>query len=438
MVGGDSQRHLPRALSTLLVVALIGVFVGVGATLWLRLDPTQKPNLPTVSTYQPFLDDYVVYWSAGRMVLDSQASGLYKPTAVRYVQATSTGQRTWQVAELPFFNPPFIAAMLAPLALLPVKTSALLFMALSLVGLALTLRYLLRDMSKLEAGLWTLGIATSMPFYYTLLHGQFSFLLLALFTGVYVLLKRRSDAAAGALLALLLMKPQLLLLPLVILVVDRRFVALRGFTIAAVVLGLCSLLIAGVGGSFDYVRLMAEATGWHNQDGIAIYAMFGWNAFFADLLNNAHFTLVTILSLAATLGTIGFCAATWRSTSLRQDESSFDLRYAVLMLGTLLISPHLYGQDLIIAVLPALLIYRSARDPKAKLRMAATFVFAWCLMYEHFNLLHATGLNFVTMMMFGLALYAALRLRVLDRLIALVASLCQAHLESAPVYDEAS
>ena len=438
MVGGDSQRRLHRALSTLLVVALIGVFVGVGATLWLRLDPTQKPNLPTVTTYQPFLDDYVVYWSAGRMALESEASGLYNQAAIRYVQASATGQPSWQVADLPFFNPPFIAAMLAPFALLPIKTSAMLFMALSLGTLALTLRYLLRGLPKLEAGLWTLGILSSMPFYYTMLHGQFSFLLLALFTGVYVLLRRRSDAAAGALLALLLMKPQLLLLPLVILVVDKRFVALRGFAVAAAALGLCSLLVAGLSGSFAYVRLMADATGWHNQNGIAIYAMFGWNAFFTDLLHNTAFSLVTVLSLGAALGTIGFCAAAWRSTSQWRDEASFDLRYAVLMLGTLLISPHLYGQDLIIAVLPALLLYRSVRDPKMKLAMTGTFVLAWGLMYQHFTLLNATHLNFVTLMMFGLLLSGALRLRVLDRVIALVASVCQAHLENAPVYDEAS
>ncbi len=414
----------------------MGVFVWIGASLWSKLDPTHAPNLPTVTTYQPFLDDYVVYWSAGRMVLDSQAGHLYKQPSIRYVQATATGQPPWQVADLPFFNPPFIAAMLAPLALLPLKASALLFMALSLVALAVTLRYLLRGFSRLEVGLWTLGIVTSMPFYYTLLHGQFSFLLLALFTGVYVLLKRRSDAPAGALLALLLMKPQLLLLPLVILLVDRRFAALRSFTTAGLALGLCSLLVAGPGGSFAYVRLMADATRWHNQDGIAIYAMFGWNAFFTDLLNNAHFSLVTVLSLAAALGTITFCAAAWRSLPQRRDESTFDLRYAVLMLGTLLISPHLYGQDLIIGVLPALLIYRSAAEPKLKLGIAATFVLAWCLMYQHFSLLHATGINFVTLMMFGMALYAALRLRVFDRFIALVVSLCQAHLESAPLYDE--
>ncbi|HEX5368431.1 MAG TPA: glycosyltransferase family 87 protein [Dehalococcoidia bacterium] len=437
--GTRASWPLPRPVSLVVAIALIGVFVWIGSSLWSQLNPAQKPNLPTITIYHPILDDYVVYWSAGRMVVNGQAAHLYDQLEVKDVQAKATGQRRWEVVDLPFFNPPFIAAFMAPFALLPVKASALLFMALSLGGLALAMRQLLGGLSRLEVALWSVGIVSSMPFYYTLQHGQFSFLLLLLFTSVYFMLKRRNDAPAGAVLALLLMKPQLLLLPLIFLVADRRYAALRAFAITAGVLALSSLLVAGPGGSLDYVKLMVQATGWHNENGITIFAMFGWNAFFTDVLGNTDFSLVTLLALVAAIGTIGVCVASWRSASNR-DDTNFDLRYTVLMLGTLLVSPHLYGQDLIIGVLPLVLLYRSAYDSRMKLTLAATFVIAWGVMYQHFNLLNATGVNFVTLMMFGLLLLGAWQLQAFERLRLLAATFRASRVETASLYvnDEAS
>jgi hypothetical protein len=75
-----------------------------------------------------------------------------------------------------------------------------------------------------------------------------------------------------------------------------------------------------------------------------------------------------------------------------------------------------------------------------KLTLAATFVIAWGVMYQHFNMLNATGVNFVTLMMIGLLLLGAWQLQAFERLRLLAATFRASRVETASLYvnDEAS
>jgi hypothetical protein len=386
------------------------VFLWAGLSIWARLDPSREIALPTEENYNPFMDDYVVYWTAGRMVLDGNAGRLYDLDAVQSYQARATGQPSYDVALLPYFNPPFAAGALAVLAVLPLGVSAVVFTGVSLAALGAGLRFLLSRLeTRLEVVAWTLGVLSSMPIYYTLLHGQLSFLLFFLFVAVYILLKRGSDGLAGATLALLLLKPPLVLLPLLVLALNRRMEALRGFLTCATGLVVASLLVGGPSSLIAYPELLATATTWDDEAGILIWAMFGWNAFFEALTGPAGFPIPMLLAGAASIGTLVLCLRAWKGPWNAQSPD-FDVRYSILVLGVLLTSPHLYGQDLIIGVIPAALLYGAFRSNRDRLVIVALVLAIWAIMRVHVHLLDATGLNFVTLLIFAIFLVARARL----------------------------
>jgi hypothetical protein len=389
---------------------LLLVFLWAGLSIWARLDPSREIALPTEENYNPFMDDYVVYWTAGRMVLDGNAGRLYDLDAVQSYQARATGQPSYDVALLPYFNPPFAAGALAVLAVLPLGVSAVVFTGMSLAALGAGLRFLLSRLeTRLEVVAWTLGVLSSMPIYYALLHGQLSFLLFFLFVAVYILLKRGSDGLAGATLALLLLKPPLVLLPLLVLALNRRMEALRGFLTCATGLVVASLLVGGPSSLIAYPELLATATTWDDEAGILIWAMFGWNAFFEALTGPADFPIPMLLAGAASIGTLVLCLRAWKGPWNAQSPD-FDVRYSILVLGVLLTSPHLYGQDLIIGVIPAALLYGAFRSNRDRLVIVALVLAIWAIMRVHVHLLDATGLNFVTLLIFAIFLVARARL----------------------------
>jgi len=410
MVGLRRSDLVWRAVRFTAAASLLLVFLWAGTSIWARLDPSRDIALPTQDTYDPFMDDYVVYWTAGRMVLDGNAGQLYDLDAVQSYQAGATGQPSDVVRLLPYFNPPFAAGALSGLAVLPLEVSAVVFTGLSLAALGSGLRILLSRLNtRLEVVAWTLGVLSSMPLYYTLLHGQFSFLLFFLFVAVYVLLKRGSDGLAGATLALLLLKPPLVLLPLLVLALNRRMEALRGFLTCATGLVVASLLVGGPSSLIAYPELLATATTWDDEAGILIWAMFGWNAFFEALTGPTGFLIPMLLAGAASIGTLVLCLRAWKGPWNAQSPD-FDVRYSMLVLGVLLTSPHLYGQDLIMGVIPAALLYGASRGDRDRLVIVALVLAIWAIMRVHVHLLDATGLNFVTLLIFAIFLVARARL----------------------------
>ena len=412
MAGLRRSDRTWRALRLATAAGLLLVFLWAGISIWARLDPSRDIALPTEEDYNPFMDDYAVYWTAGRMVLDGNAGQLYDLDKVQSYQARATGQPSYDVALLPYFNPPFAAGALSGLAVLPLGVSAVVFTGLSLAALGSGLRILLSRLNtRLEVVAWTLGVLSSMPLYYTLLHGQFSFLLFFLFVAVYVLLKRGSDGLAGATLALLLLKPPLVLLPLLVLALNRRMEALRGFLTCATGLVIASVVIGGPSSLIAYPELLATATTWDDEAGILIRAMFGWNAFFEALTGPTGFLIPMLLAGAASIGTLLLCLRAWKGPPWDAQSPDFDVRFSMLVLGVLLTSPHLYGQDLIIGVIPAALLYGAFRSNRDRLVIVALVLAIWAIMHVHVELLDATGLNFVTLLILSIFLVARARLR---------------------------
>src|SRR5713226_6517814 len=156
-----------------------------------------------------------------------------------------------------FEHPPFEALLLSPLAAVPFRTAYMLWGFLN-ATVWLLLIFFMRP--HLPAPLEDLGYVALWllfaPLGVALFQGQSSMILLALYAAAFVLLRQDREFAAGAALGLGLFKFQFVLPFVLILVLRKQWRFLGGFCIAAVVLGILSLLTTGWHGIVTYVRFL--------------------------------------------------------------------------------------------------------------------------------------------------------------------------------------
>ncbi|MHB8516080.1 MAG: glycosyltransferase family 87 protein [Dehalococcoidia bacterium] len=399
------RADLPRAM-------LVGAILWLAIGLWLALIPSLLPQLRDARAPGPALDDFAVFYSAGLMVRHGQGSQLYDQRALAAQEARVSGRPDNGAPALPYFSPPAVAAALAPLTLLPVGTAAAVFLALSALLLVASLAMLTRASGLGYMSIWLVlgaGLAYQSVLD-TLFHGQLSFILLFLFTAAFASFRSRHNGLGGFFLGLLLIKPNFVLLPLALLAWKRQRAALIGFGVAAAVVVGCSVAVAGPSVLWQYPQFLRAAAGWDDKNGISIAGMFGWNALVRGYFGPGHMTEVTLWSLALAVPTVAAVAWSWRG-AWPATSSSLAVRYSTLLIGGLLINPHLYRQDMMLMLIPACLL-AGAVSGRARVALGMTLLAAWGLFLYHFYLLRTLGWNVsVPALAVLLVIAAALSLR---------------------------
>ena len=189
------------------------------------------------------LPDFLSRWTAGQLVLDGRAADLYDPGVQSALQAdVGSTALSW------FVSPPYVAALLAPLGVLPYPVAGVLWTALTLVLLWLSVRSLvaLDPAFAALAGWRGLLLAESCQAVLELVGaGQDTAVVLAALTGGALLLARKHAVPAGLVFALALVKPQLAWLVPLALLGRRAWGALAGFVAGASVLLVLSVLVVG-------------------------------------------------------------------------------------------------------------------------------------------------------------------------------------------------
>lgn len=407
--GGEPREIIRRALwvgGTFLVLpALLAWFALVAMDGSSHLIQ-QDVRLPQSTAYDPYFDDFVVFYSAGLMARQDGADGVYRLEAIHRTEerVAQTGNEDVQV--LPFFNAPHTLLGLAVLSVLPLGIAAAVWtvagLATFVVALGCVARGRLARLDWSARALWAGGLGSSVPVFQTVLHGQMAFFLFGGWAMVWLgaFQARRPWVAAGG-LVILAMKPPLLLLPVVSLLLTRQWAAVGR---AAVIVVAGTAVVLSFGGAQmirDYLSLLAHAASWEDANGISTWGMFGWNAFVRSVLGEAGAELrmaATVVLSGATL------SLAW--LALRRDGViTTERRFAVVVFGTLLISPHVYAHDLIFAALPLFLL-ATMDDSKAARGWALFALAGWFLLYFHFDLLQRSRVNLTTIAMAG-ALCAA-------------------------------
>jgi hypothetical protein len=157
-------------------------------------------------------------------------------------------------------------------------------------------------------------------------------------------------------LGVLAVKPQLLLLPVAALLWQRRWRAVIGLAAGCSIALALSLAVAGGHGLIEYVRLLAAAAQWGDRYGIHPQAMY-------TVRGLAH----ALLSTNDPIRTLPFWAAGsflilsllwygWRHDNCKMDRASLALKWAMLVVTMLLLSPHAYIHDLSLLVVAGALM----------------------------------------------------------------------------------
>jgi hypothetical protein len=283
---------------------------------------------------RPTQTDYVALWGAGRLALDGRPAAAYDWDAHRQAMADGLGRVP---KAFPFPYPPTFLALIAPFAALPYIPSLLLW---GFITLALYAAAMARVIGRPEGAIWMAAPILTLANFNV---GQNGFLTAALLASGLVLLRKR-PITAGIMVGALSIKPHLgLLLPLAFAAAGQW----RAFGSAAAT-----------------VVALAVAT-------LALWGTEPWHAFVANLstfgasivsdqyyvpykLQSAYGLLHTLgmpragaLAAHAVLAVTVAAAVTWAWTS----RAAFELKAALLAVGTVMMSPYVFIYDLTMLVI---------------------------------------------------------------------------------------
>lgn len=307
--------------------------------------------------------DFSIYYTGGRIVWSGRTAKLYDlPTQARYQTPY------YQLQPLPFDHPAYELLLFLPLTPLPFNMALALW---GIAGIAMSwaiARLLAPHLTHLPSpvSLWIFAMAAaSYPLIWTLVQGQDSILLLALFALAYVNLKSHKDILAGVALAAALFKFTLVLPFVIPFLLFRRWKFLAGFAGGGLVVTTISVAMTGIEGARQYVRLLLELFVHPEVGYISPTAMPNGRGFLSAVLENSgvSHTTFNVAAGACTLLLLLIPLLTFRDGEGRSER--FDLWFGLNLTVALLASPHLLWHDLAVLLLPVLLAVNVLLKPLA-------------------------------------------------------------------------
>jgi hypothetical protein len=329
-IAGNFAGWLLSALSRPLIApALVAFMVAVSAGFALH------------GLLTPLRTDYVAMLTGARVLANGGC--LYCHAAQLQTQGVLLGHP--HPAYDAFLETPLVALAYRPLLALPAAAGFGVFLAGSALCVGLAAALLWRRMGLAlygNRGALLLALAlVSVPAAWNYRLGQIDALLVLPLAAGTVLLAADRRFAAGVLLSLLLLKPQTIwLLPVALLVVGEWRVVV-GMAGGAACLAGGSLWLVGPGGIGQWLSLLGS-------EGPAVATSNGLPGAIASLGGNG-----TGFAAAAVLGAVACAWMCWQ----RRIFTGRPLQ--VLALGiaaSLLLAPHVYAYDLIVAVVPLVVL----------------------------------------------------------------------------------
>lgn len=330
--------------------------------------------------FMPYItrQDFVGVYLGAHLIATGHSAQLYDLAAQYQLQNDLMTPYAPLVHILYFTYPGWIALLLAPLGALPYATAFLTWTGLNLVAAGVSIERLVRATARTlrERSLMLLVAAGFMPVWYALWQGQTPIIVLLGLVGALISLRAGKDGQAGAWLVLGLIKPQLIALPVLALLLARRWRALVALVVGGLLLLAASLLALGnwIPGYLDmltnYVR-----TGATVGDDPTI--MHNWRGLVFRLLGTDSGPVAGTLVSGLTLLSVGLAVAVcWPRKAQSSQQSAgyqwtpgWEMRFSVAILLGLLVNPHLYLHDAVIALVPGFVLWRAASGADIRLRL---------------------------------------------------------------------
>ena len=369
--------------------------------------------------------DFLAFFSAGHLALHGQIAQIYDPAILTKFQYSIVPHSVGAGGYMPFLNPPFVAVLLSPLALLSINTARVVWFLLNLGLVSLVafwlvqrlnwpyakprtiqgapardencfirvkriFRYVEQRKTVFQPGWWGLGvqgfcvspvkgnltkilltllIVCAYPVYQNLIEGQLSIILLA---GSLLALwfgERQKLLLSGAFLSVLIIKPQLALFVGIGLVIFKQWRVLIGMAASSIAILALTLPITGLKLYSTYLHFSSGVISSHlNGAGAVVQSVWqgtlqfsiGINGMFTSLFGQANVGWVNSLTFTTIFGLLILYAMAIRKVKPGFGDTPQKLMLMASIALVLLVDPHAYAQDLILAfvLLPILLSLR--------------------------------------------------------------------------------
>ena len=286
--------------------------------------------------------DFLQFYTMGSLVRTGQTDRLYDFNAFHQAQVALVPESGPEL--YPLVYPPQTALLFAPLSRLSFGHATLLWNVLTIAMFGLIVRSAWKPVAKsLPDSLFVFASAAAFPPFWSLvLYGQATILILTAFWMAWLALERRKSFAAGMALGLLLIKPQFAIPITVVVLACREWRMLAG---AATVI---AIQVA------------------------AVPMLLGWSVFkaygrfvpvimqYADLLEPKPFQSHSLRALTR-LAPLWIGAPAWIALSaivlvwtvkVWKSSAPVRVRLGVVILASVLVSPHLIVYDATVLVLP--------------------------------------------------------------------------------------
>ena len=330
------ERH--RAFKLIFVPLLIFSLFAQCAVVWTQLEDIRDGYL-----------DFVLYYSGAKIINDGNGAQLYDLEVQREYQKEFGGGYRRDRA-LPFNHPPYeLLALLIP-AKFSFPVAHALWAAVNTLLLAVILLRLFPFVEARHWFLFALMLFAYFPTITALKMGQDSVLTTFLLVETLVSLKRKRYAIAGGLLALGLYKPQFVLPLAGIFLLHRRWSSIFGFLSTGLLLGAISLAMVGWDGLMGLLSLWLPMI----QRGHVVWPelMTNLRGLVYMILHLGGITEATnVLTLGLSILTYVMTLQLWPRNAEEQNEL-FNLRFALAVVMTALVSFHLYSYDGTLLAIP--------------------------------------------------------------------------------------
>lgn len=327
--------------------------------------------------------DFTAFYTGWNMVADGQGERLYDLELQSEYQARILQGNRFADNLLPFDYPPHTAVLLAPLGWLPRPVAFVLWLGAQVLLLAILLgqlNRLTRGWGKTERLLIFVTVLAFPPLLLNFLLGSFSLLLTVCVLAFSEALRANRPVSAGLSLVVGSVKPQSLILPGLALLGGRRWKALGTAALTGTGLAILATGILGWHTWVDFWQVIREMASLNNRFGIAPADMLNFKNVLLFLLGEERFELVNLLSIAALAGSGLFTLWLWGAPG-GDTPQRFDLKLALTLTLGLLFSLHLYPQDSLMLIVPAILFYRYLRQNQRPRRLYAAFLLTCPLIF---------------------------------------------------------
>jgi hypothetical protein len=286
--------------------------------------------------------DFAAFWSAAQLAVDGRAAAVFHGDVIRDIQLQVVPLK----GTLYWYYPPMMQMWVLPFGLMGYASAFILF---TLLGWAIWTYAARRGLP--DVAVTTLVLVLSAPIVWSTFYQGQNGALVGLFLVMFVLaLERRDNRQAGFWGALLLIKPHLgLLLPLVVIARRQCSVFVWGSLFALLYCGAATLLFG-----FEYWQALFNTGGRLVRAVLSTQltdhqiSAFGFIQYIGGSLRYG----VALQAITAA----GAALLTW--VIWRAERAGSDLRFATILICSLIVSPYAFYCDAAVSAIALFLLYR--------------------------------------------------------------------------------